>query len=496
MRGRSVPCKIIAKDTWAFRGLLCMLIWAPLPVASVRPWALGILLAWELVLLVACAWTWRGQLEAVLTRLDTFRAPLLILGTFVLWTWLQVLPLPPALVQLLSPEAYRVWQAAGQLVPGSVMTLSLDPAQSRLFASCSFVYLAAFALTVLLVRDSVRVERLAQTLVLSGVLQSMIGIVLFSFGAKYQFLFSSLSHERVLGTYVNPNHMAGYLEMCLGVGIGLMLGRLGQGDSRRRTWKQRAVAMLTFLLSNKMRLRLMLVIMVIALVLTRSRMGNTAFFGAMAIVGTLAIILGKRNASAATLWLIGSLIVVDVLVVGTWIGLEKVVSRVEQTTLGMEKNTMHNGGQEESVEQRSLPAIYGLKLIQDFPITGTGGGSFYTAFSRYRAPEIQGFFDHTHNDYVEIACDTGVVGLAALLALAGITTLKSLRVLGQRRDSLVRGMAFGCLMAFVALAIHSTVDFNLQIPANALTMTVILALAWTSAGLRSERNAPNATSRT
>jgi hypothetical protein len=42
-------------------------------------------------------------------------------------------------------------------------------------------------------------------------------------------------------------------------------------------------------------------------------------------------------------------------------------------------------------------------------------------------------------------------------------------------------------MAIVALGIHGTVDFNLQIPANALTFTVILALAWSGAVLNSRR---------
>jgi hypothetical protein len=58
-------------------------------------------------------------------------------------------------------------------------------------------------------------------------------------------------------------------------------------------------------------------------------------------------------------------------------------------------------------------------------------------------------------------------------------------VLRQRRSSLPRGMAFGVLMAIVALEIHSTVDFNLQLPANALTVMVILAMGWIAMALPS-----------
>jgi hypothetical protein len=59
---------------------------------------------------------------------------------------------------------------------------------------------------------------------------------------------------------------------------------------------------------------------------------------------------------------------------------------------------------------------------------------------------------HAHNDFVEIATDYGLVGLAMLGLLVA--------------------------MSVVALLVHRTVDFSLQIPANALTMTVILAMGW------------------
>lgn len=45
----------------------------------------------------------------------------------------------------------------------------------------------------------------------------------------------------------------------------------------------------------------------------------------------------------------------------------------------------------------------------------------------------------------------------------------------------MRGLSFSALMAIISFGIHSTVDFNLQIPANAATFMVILALGWLSA---------------
>ena len=51
-------------------------------------------------------------------------------------------------------------------------------------------------------------------------------------------------------------------------------------------------------------------------------------------------------------------------------------------------------------------------------------------------------------------------------------------------------MAFGGLMAMVAYLIHSFVDFNLQIPANALSMVILIALLWSASALPRGKQAP------
>jgi hypothetical protein len=58
--------------------------------------------------------------------------------------------------------------------------------------------------------------------------------------------------------------------------------------------------------------------------------------------------------------------------------------------------------------------------------------------------------------------------------------LAALRAQNLRRDPVMRGISLASIMATIALLIHSSVDFNLQIPANALTFMVLLAFAWIS----------------
>ena len=454
-------------DGWVFIGLLALLVWAPLPLGSNRSWAIGLLLVFALVLLGGTLLAWRNYSSAALARLTPFRWPLGLIFSMVVLSWLQTCPLPSALVGVLSPMA-----AAAQM-PSAWMTLSLDVFQSRLMATLAFVYFVVFLVTLLVVRNGPRLERLALVLVCSGVLQAVLGVVLFSTHAEYRLFFVNVSHSNVIGSFVNRNHLAGYLCMCLSIGIGLMLSRLSTRKVKHSNWESRLKAVFEFMLSSKMRLRLLLVVMVIALVLTQSRMGNTAFFSAMLVVGFLGIALMRKTAPR-TIALIASLIVIDVLVVGTWVGLEKVVERIQGTEL-----TVAAGGKQESVEARTEAARTALQLVQDYPLVGSGGGSFYNVFLSYRTPQYgYTYIDHTHNDYVEFASDYGLLGLGLVGSLVILTAWTVLKALARRKSALPRGMAFGVAMSIVALSIHSTVDFNLQIPANALTMVLILAMGW------------------
>ena len=455
-------------DRPIFWGLIVLLFWAPLPIGSNRTWAMSLLLFGTQLLLLATLYAWRHAGHAARARLHKFRWPIGLLAAYAALLAVQLIPLPAPLLGLLSPEALRVQQGVG-----ATRQLSLDPSATTVYATLGFAYLSIFIVTLLTVRDTKRLDTLAYAIVLSGLLQAILGILLFSAGATYRIFFSSVFHSRVIGTFVYHNHFAGYMEICLSVGIGLMLARLGSERGPRGNWRYHLSRVFAFILSPKMRLRMMLIVLVIALVLTRSRMGNTAFFAAMLIVGVISIILSRKRAPA-TLGLIASLIIIDILVIGTWVGLEKVVTRVQETTL------QTSGQREESVEQRQDAASHALNLINDFPLFGTGGGSFYESYVRYKNPGATIWFDHAHNDYIELAADNGLIGLGLLGAFVLLSIGCGVVILVKRHSSLPRGMAFGGLMAMVALVIHSFVDFNLQLPANALTLMVVIAMVWSA----------------
>ena len=431
---------------------LVLLFWAPIPLGSNRPWAWAILELW--VFALAIWWLLdfaRGNARLNPTLRGAWPA-LLCASLWLAYVWLQLLPLPFELLQLLSPEAARA-HAAVQAIAPSAAPLTLDSYGTLDGALKSAAYVAFFALSLALLDRHERIAAAAYTLVISGFAQAMYGGL------------SSLSQPGMPahGSFVNRNHFAAYLVMCLSMGLGLLISNL-TGDVAR-SWKQFFRNSIALILSPRMLLRLALVVMVIALVLTQSRMGNTSFFVSLLIAGSIGLLLAKR-ATKSMVILIASLIVIDIFIVGAYFGVQRVLNRLEQTT-------MHT-------EDRPDIASDTLRMWKDYPVFGSGLGSFHVVFPRYSRQDLGALYTHAHNDYLEFASETGVVGITLLGLLVLTSLLAALRAQIHRHDPLMRGISFGALMAMIALGQHSSVDFNLQIPANALTFMLVLAFAWIS----------------
>ena len=224
---------------------------------------------------------------------------------------------------------------------------------------------------------------------------------------------------------------------------------------------------LDFILSKKALVRIGIVIMVIALIMSRSRMGNSAFFVAMTITSLLGLLLFKRK-SRSYVYLFISLLVIDILVVSSIFGLSEVKQRIEQTT--MEKETR------DEVIDDTLP------ILSQFMFIGSGGGTFYTLYPKVQNEKIQHFYDHAHNEYLQFATEFGWLASGILMILALICFATSINALRKRERQAYLGAAFTCTMAFIGMVMHSSVDFPLQAPANAATFMVILGI-----GLRSRK---------
>lgn len=464
-----------------FYALLLLLLWLPLPLGSNRPWAAAIFEVWVAIL----AWLWivgyQRNRMSVGKAFNEARTVLWLLVGWLSYVMMQLIPLPAFAKQILSPESLAIYRLAGET---GWFPLSLHPYATFLFWLKSVAYVALFALALLLVNNKQRLVMLGYTLVFSAVLQAFYGSMMTLSGLEYSFFMKKVAYVGfATGTFVNRNHLAGYLEMASAVGIGLLIATNSTQD-RVHSWRQRLRNLIHLMLSQKLLLRLMLATMVVALVLTRSRMGNIGFFSSLLAAGLISLAvfrsqaesvkeLFKRSDTRLAVILIVSLMVIDLFIVGAWFGVDKLADRVAQTSLA------HDAGRVEV-------SVNTLDLLKDYPITGAGGGSFHMVYARYRGDGIVQYYDHAHQDYLEIMADVGVIGFGFL----GLTVLLSfwaaLKALFHCRDGLLRGMAFASIMGIIAMLIHSAVDFNLQIPANAATFMIVLALGWLALNLEQQ----------
>lgn len=131
------------------------------------------------------------------------------------------------------------------------------------------------------------------------------------------------------------------------------------------------------------------------------------------------------------------------------------------------------------------PVIYTatLALWRDFPLLGVGLGNFQEVFPRYQPPAAGYYiYDYTHNDYLQFLAETGLIGSILLVwCIAGVLWRAAhswSQVAGEQRLWLA-----GVLTGIVAMLLHSLVDFNLHIPANALLFVTLLALSVRLGGL-------------
>jgi O-antigen ligase len=134
------------------------------------------------------------------------------------------------------------------------------------------------------------------------------------------------------------------------------------------------------------------------------------------------------------------------------------------------------GGQVSEVD-RFVTWHSSAAMIRDYPVTGSGFGSFRDVFPAYLpAGEYRRWY-RVHNDYLEVVLEGGAI---AALLLAWLMWNYWRRVLGVvRREARSSGdlATMGLVLGLIALSVHAFFDFNHQVPANALLFTTLAAVA-------------------
>ena len=338
--------------------LLCIsLIWVPLPVASNRYWSM---MGWSaFIFALTSFWFFIYAVGGVELsfRLKKSWASICCLLLLKLWIFIQ-------------------WYSA--------TGWTLDRSASFYALILGLAYSCLFMLLLQLLNHS-RGKRLLVIIFASAVAQALYGVMMVISDLEMGFLVEKLYFKnQATGTFINPNHFAAYLVIGLSIGTAALMVKTKDLSVRENILSRS----LQVMMSGSIAWRLALIVLVVGLVMSSSRMGNIAFLAEL------------FAASGFYMW-------------------------VKQTV----------------------------------------GVDFYT---------------HVHNDYIEFLIEPGLIGLIPLAVVALLSIRVSYLAL-KRRNTWAQIAGYAAFMSIIAIAVHSTADFSLRIPAYGATLMAVLAVAYSEA---------------
>lgn len=273
---------------------------------------------------------------------------------------------------------------------------------------------------------------------------------------------------RASGTYINPDHFAGFLELVLPLPLAfLMAARIG--------------------VTARVLLGYAVLVIMAGLAVTFSRGGWIA--AGAGILVLLSFLICHRNHRLRAL-----LVLVFLLAGGTYFTVHILSNSI--TYMRRVSKPDESGPSVLDMSSRLETWSGALQMWKDHPWYGVGPGHFDYRFRQYRPEPLQVRPEHAHNDYLELLADWGVAGGVLVLAGIGIFVwglVRSWRHVRREENTFGTGMStryafyLGAVSGLSALAVHSVVDFNLHILANAMVGVVVMALVAANLRFATER---------
>jgi O-antigen ligase len=445
----------------------------------------------------------RGTILGGRVRLSGLELPALLFAFVVL---LQLVPLPPSVMRIVSPRTAGIYeqslpgygepgdpsfkelpqwlQSDADPVAGGVEALppdreaisralpeeafdlshsawrpiSLTPSDTKRALAVYLAYLALFIVAFNHLANRPLVSRYIYILAgLAGII-SLLGILQnLTPRADYKlYWWRSVGQEFYsFGPFANANHFAGWMEMVLPLSAGLCV-MVWLRPTARANLSGNLLQRTDRTFSGAVILGFITIVSCAALVISKSRGGIIAFAGALIIFCFVSFAGGRLRMRTAAVAL---LILLAALAMAAW---------VDWPVLSDRYGTLGNIEEEPSFLFRLAASKRTLRMAADFPLLGTGLGTFEEAYYLYTPGTSARILGKAHNDYAQVISECGLLGLLALGWGLAILIMKGLGPGLARGGSAfsypVRGAAIGVL----ALLLHSFADFNLQIYSNGL----------------------------
>lgn len=404
------------------------------------------------------------------SRLDK----VLVYGPFVLLlfgplAWGEVSPLPIFILQAGSAILFALW-IVRQLQVGQ-LAISWNPlfppmlafmaviAVQLIFKHTSYRY-ATYSEALLYVAYGMLCFVIVQSLRRTADLRTM-AISISAYGAfialfalvqsassngKLYWLITLHQGGFIYGPYVNHNHYAGLMEMLTPVPMVAAFTRINNPIIKRLALVAAALMAATLFLSE-------------------SRGGIIAFCVEIAL---FAFFSYERTMVKQIKWVHGLLPLIVVLLLA-WLGGTELTQRI--ASIQSETRTELSGGTRMTIAQDAL------KMFRQKPILGYGLGTFPEVYPQFRSFFSEVWINEAHDDYLQALVETGVVGFIIILWFLGVMYFYAGKKLANWTEDFNGSMTLAAMLGCTGILVHSFVDFNLHIPANAAIFYVLCVLA-------------------
>jgi len=414
---------------------------------AVDIWALGVLSAFAG--LISILWlsdaAFRKEFQFSVSKLQLPLFGLILIGLIQLLP-LRGLEIPSSLLDITV-----------------VSSLSLSAYSTRLAIVQLIVYFVFLAASLTFINSSKRLKYVVLTVIIFGSLMAVYGILqrLSNIEAIYG---ARIPVQAIpFASFINGHHFAAFMEMTLGLTLGLLFGEATKKDKR-----------LLLVIAS--------VIMGMAVIFTGSRGGMIALLGVISFVVIANLfkkpmtevdseIENKRNHRRKFTFVAGGLALI--------IGLFGAV-----VFFGGDESLMRGVGLQSNQDDFSNGRMHfwqvAVQIFLDYPILGAGLDAFGTAFTRYDSWNGSFRIEQAHNDYLQVLADAGIVGFACVAAFIYLLFKQSLGVITKANDGFQQNVAIGALAGCFGILLHSFFDFPLRTPSNALFFLTLVVLATTS----------------
>lgn len=301
---------------------------------------------------------------------------------------------------------------------------------------------------------------LVVVLLVLGCANGLVGAIQYFKGENFM-LFDALPRadygKRASGFFGNPNQLAGFIEVAMLLGLSIAWW------GRWKLWARIVIGYGALM-------------GVAGLLLSGSRGGYASALAGVFVFAALSFALKERK-RRSNIWAIALVsAVLAVTVAGT---AYVVVKRSDLLNARVE-------GAAGDLPFRAELWNAALKQFTLNPAFGTGSATYLYYGRMFRGPRVHSDPIYSHNDYVQLLAEFGLVGFAGFLLFLG-THLRagwlSISELSRHlRNSRISGgsnsiaLSIGAMSCVAAYMVHSVVDFNLHIPANAILMGFVFGL--------------------